>query len=252
MEKHLLSKSTFIRSNQCLKSLYLNKKRPFLRDRISKEQLAKFRRGHRVGELAQQLFPGGVDMKPKSPSQFQKKALETGEIIRSNSYNTIYEATFQYDRLLILLDILHQDGKDWTAYEVKSSLKISDTYILDAAFQYYVINNFGISLKDFFLIYVNPDYNFEGELDLSQLFIKESVLQKIVELQERIKEQVVKAKSTLELGNAPKIEIGPHCTNPYPCDFMGFCWKSVPKSEWPKPPPSNESFYNFLEKLNQA
>jgi len=52
MEKHVLSKSTFIRGNQCLKSLYLNKKRPFLRDKLSPEQLEKFRRGHNVGFLA--------------------------------------------------------------------------------------------------------------------------------------------------------------------------------------------------------
>ena len=91
MEKHLLSKSTFIRGNQCLKSLYLNKKRPFLRDRLSPEQLAKFKRGHRVGELAQQLFPGGTDLKPKSPSQYRKKVLETAQIILTDSYHTLYE-----------------------------------------------------------------------------------------------------------------------------------------------------------------
>ncbi len=249
MEKHLLSKSTFIRSQQCLKSLYLNKKRPFLRDRISKEQLAKFKRGHHIGELAQGLFPGGIDLKPKSPSQFRKKVEETHEIIRTDSYQTLYEAAFQFDRSLILLDILHKEAGQWTAYEVKSSLKISDTYIMDAAFQYYVINNYGLQLKDFFLIYVDASYDIDDELDLGRLFLKESVLEKVLPLQDGIKQQVAEAKKTLELEKSPLIEVGAQCNKPYPCDFIGHCWKSKPKSEWPQAAPADESFYIFLEKL---
>jgi hypothetical protein len=31
------------------------------------------------------------------------------------------------------------------------------------------------------------------------------------------------------LGEMPKIDIGPHCSDPYDCDFMDFCWKHVPE-----------------------
>ncbi|RLD41428.1 MAG: hypothetical protein DRI89_09780 [Bacteroidetes bacterium] len=249
MEKHLLSKSTFIRGNQCLKSLYLNKKRPFLRDRLSPEQLAKFKRGHRVGELAQQLFPGGTDLKPKSPSQYRKKVLETAQIILTDSYHTLYEPAFQYDRLLILLDILHKENGNWTAYEVKSSLHLSQTYLLDAAFQYYVITNQGILLKDFFLVYVNKDYDFSQSLDINKLFIKESVLDRVLELQNFIREQVIREKETLLLEKSPPIAVGPHCTIPYPCDFIGHCWKKIPKEDWPVRPKANEGFYDFLNQI---
>ncbi|MDZ7740732.1 MAG: hypothetical protein U5Q03_03020 [Bacteroidota bacterium] len=83
MEKHILSKSTFIRGVQCLKSLYLNKKRPFLRDRLSAEQRAKFSRGHEVGLLAQELFPGGTDLKPKSPALYRKAVRATADLIET-------------------------------------------------------------------------------------------------------------------------------------------------------------------------
>ena len=62
MARTLLSKSTFIRSLQCLKSLYLYKRAYHLQDTISAEQQAIFDRGHSVGRLAQNLFPGGVDV----------------------------------------------------------------------------------------------------------------------------------------------------------------------------------------------
>lgn len=230
MEKHLLSKSTFIRGNQCFKSLYLNKKRPFLRDRLSPETLARFKRGHKFGSLAQRLFPGGVDLSPKSHFQYQKAVRLTREAIRTNSYDIIYEAGFQSDRLLILLDILVKENGQWTAYEVKSSYRISDTFILDAAFQYYVINHYGLQLKDFVIVYASEkvdyakldDYN-----DLNPLFIKESVLDRILPLQEFIKEQVANEKETLLLASSPKIEMGPQCQSPYTCDFIGHCSKSV-------------------------
>lgn len=249
MEKHILSKSTFIRGNQCLKSLYLHKKRPFLRDRLSPEQLAKFKRGHRVGDLAQQLFPGGIDMKPKSPSQYQKRVLEVGHIITTKTHNVIYEASFQFDQLLVVLDIIVKENEKWTAYEVKSSLGISDTYIMDAAFQYYVITNSGLKLKDFFLVHINQDYEFRGFPEIEKLFVKVSVLEKVLKLQDFIKEQSLKLKETLKLEKSPPIEPGPQCTKPYPCDFIGHCWKKIPKNEWPQPKPGNEKFYDFLSKL---
>jgi hypothetical protein len=253
MERHILSKSTFIRGNQCLKSLYLHKKRPFLRDKLSPEQLAKFKRGSRLGILARQLFPGGIDLTPRSPSQYQKRVLETTEIIRQGKCDTLYEAVFQFDQLLIMLDILNRKDGEWYGYEVKSSLKISDTYLLDAAFQYYVITNSGLKLNDIFLVYVNKDYLFDEDLRLDDIFIFESVLEKVLELQDYVKEKVMEEKATLQLKSSPKIDVGMHCLNPYPCDFTGHCWKNVvDKSIIDSYKPStNEEFYEFLDKIEQ-
>jgi hypothetical protein len=226
MEKHLLSKSTFIRGNQCLKSLYLNKYRPFLRDKLSPEQLAKFRRGHQVGEVAQLLFPGGINLKPKSPSLFQKAVMQTNQIIESGKYDIIYEPGFTFDRLLVFLDILVRENNSWYGFEVKSSRKISDTFLLDAAFQYYVISNSGIKLADFSIIYAGEDLDYENlETDrpIEELFITESVLEKIIPMQEIVSEQVIRQKATLQLTKSPEIGTGPHCFNPYPCDFYGHC-----------------------------
>jgi len=234
MEKHLISKSTFIRGAQCLKSLYLNKKRPYLRDKLSPEQLAKFRRGHQVGSLAQRLFPGGVDFSPRSPALYQKAVLETQLAIRTNAFDILYEAGFQYDRLLILLDILVNENNEWIAYEVKSSYHITETFILDAAFQYYVISNSGISLKDFVIVYATDklEYDKIDEYEsLKGLFIRESVLDKIIPMQEFIKRQVQLEKETLNLPASPEIEMGPHCYSPYPCDFIGYCTKSAIKKK---------------------
>ena len=67
---HILSKSTYIKGLQCEKALYMQKKHPYLRDKLSIEQRAKFQRGTDVGVLAHEVFPGGIDMSPYAPSQF--------------------------------------------------------------------------------------------------------------------------------------------------------------------------------------
>lgn len=242
MEKHLLSKSTFIRSVQCLKSLYLHKNRPYLRDRLTEQQLAKFKRGTNVGILAQQLFPGGINLQPKAPSQYRKAIKETAMQMQSADNFCIYEASFQGDQVLVILDILVQKEGQIYAYEVKSSLAISQTYLYDAALQYHVIQDSGIKIEDFFIIYVNEHYpivkNADGtyqldHIDIHQFFKIQSVLSEIKDLQAFIQEQIPKAKEALFLKKSPEIEIGKHCTSPYTCDFMGHCWKNQPKDLWP-------------------
>lgn len=230
MEKHQLSKSTFIRGVQCLKSLYLYKNRYFLRDKLSPEQLAKFKRGTDVGVFAQNLFPGGVDCQPKSPSQYRKSVEKTGEVINQQLSDVIYEAAFQADGVLILLDILAKENGKWNAYEVKSSLKISDTYLMDAALQYYVLKHSGVEPEKFFLVHINPEYVFQDELEISELFTFVDVTEDAISKQGFVKAQIEKAKEALTLKSSPKIDIGPHCNNPYPCDFIGHCWKHL---TWP-------------------
>lgn len=84
---------------------------------------AIFTQGKKVGELAQKLFPGGVDCTPESNFDFQEAVMRTREEI-ANGTKVIYEAAFQFDGVLAALDILVRDGNDWMAYEVKSSTSV--------------------------------------------------------------------------------------------------------------------------------
>jgi hypothetical protein len=229
LQKHLLSKSTFIRGKQCLKSLYLYKNNFRERDKPDPETLKRFDRGHQFGALALELFPGGVDLSPKSHFQYRQAVQTTRDVLRTNAYNTLYEAGFQSERLLIFVDILSRKDGSWKAYEVKSSYRISDTYLLDAAFQYFVIKSHGLPLEDFLIIYASEqvDYDNMGDYeDLKSLFTIESVLEKILPLQEYVRELVEKEKQTLLQKKMPAIGMGDHCNIPYPCDFQGFCTRN--------------------------
>jgi hypothetical protein len=159
-KQHTLSKSAFIRSLQCLKSLYLYKNFYQYRDMPSKELLERFRQGVEIGKLAWQLFPGGIDLNPRSafPAAIIKAAEKTKEQL-SFENTIIYEASFIHQPALAILDILVKENGKLFAYEVKSSVNISDTYIRDMAFQYYVMKGCGYRPEDFFIIHLNEGYD---------------------------------------------------------------------------------------------
>jgi len=228
MAKTELSKSTFIRALQCLKSVYLNKNRPFLRDHLEARQLNKFERGHEIGSLAWKLFPGGIDCSPKHPAAYAKAAAKTTELIRRGA-KILYEAVFEYDGIRVLPDILVLNDSQIRMYEVKGSLNISQTYILDAALQYYVISGAGYTPSQTFILHVNKNYIYEGgEIHPEDFFVFQDVTAEVIQQQNFIELKIPEAKAAVNADKSPKIPIGPHCYLPYPCDFMGLCWKSIP------------------------
>ena len=210
----------------------MTKKHPYLRDKLSIEKRAKFQRGTDVGLLAQQYFPGGINMTPNSPSQFPRRVEETMENLGNPLVNVMYEAVFQHNDTLIMVDLLVRDGNRWRAIEVKSSLRLSPTYYNDAALQYYVLHGCGVPLSDFQLMHLNPDYVRQGPVDVKQLFRLVSVIDFAKEQENTIAANVERLKKVVVLPHSPLCNIGVHCHEPYTCDFLGHCWKMVPPNSF--------------------
>ncbi|WP_242094305.1 DUF2779 domain-containing protein [Aestuariivivens sediminicola] len=227
MEKAVLSKSTFIRGLQCEKSMYLYKHHYGLKDEVSPQLQAIFTQGTNVGLLAQELFPNGVDASPPDHFKMQESVFKTKEYIE-NGESIIYEATFQFNGVLAALDILVKDENGWKAYEVKSSTSVSDVYINDAAIQYYTILNSGVDLRDISIVYINNQYVKSGDVDVHELFTIESVYGKVQEVIPGIPNRIERFKQVINQDGVPDIDIGPHCSKPYDCDFKGYCWSHIP------------------------
>ncbi|MFI5220228.1 MAG: hypothetical protein ACHQNT_12145 [Bacteroidia bacterium] len=228
IEKHILSKSSYIRSLQCVKSLYLYKYHYKLRDPLPPELQIRFGKGHDIGKLAQKLFPGGIDATPSSPYKYQESVDLTHEII-SKGYETIYEAAFQFDKVLAVADILVKRSGKWFAYEVKSSLSISETYMKDGALQYFVITNAGLMLEDFSFMYLNQKLDDALINESSKIFAEQSVKVYCIAQADFVKEKISSAKEIIENKILPDIAVGEHCLKPYKCDFFGFCHREFPE-----------------------
>ena len=229
MSSYSLSKSSFIKGLQCDKYLYLHKNNYKLKDPLKHSTQAVFDQGNQIGLLARSLFPNGVDCSPSTHFKIIESVKKTTNFIE-NGENIIYEATFIFKEILAALDILVKDNEGWKAYEVKSSTSIKDTYIKDAAIQYYTIINSGINLVDISIVYVNKKYIYNGYLEKNKFFTIESVKDEVLEYLPSIPNKVSRFKNILDLDSTPKIDIGPHCLKPYECDFKGTCWKHIPEN----------------------
>lgn len=230
MSTHLLSKSSYIRGLQCVKSLYLYKHHFDWQDEISDAQTALFAKGTSVGILARSLFPNGVDLSPRFIGGRPDFSLSLTNTIQEMEKGTavLYEAAFSHEGLLAAIDILVKEKSGWKIYEVKSGGNLSDTYIQDASLQYYALTEAGIRIKDVSVITVNRDYVLKGEIDLHRLFKIDSVLKDAKRSKMQISKNIHRFKNILDEPSPPEIPIGPHCDSPYTCSFKGTCWKEIP------------------------
>lgn len=237
----LLSKTTFVYGTICDRLLWLYKNK-YDKRVITPETQNKFDGGHVIGSLAQRLFPEGTD----ASSVWDEEVIDMSRIhlpfnlkqhlwvdkTKQNFVDQIvYEAAFIYDDVFAAVDILVPGESGHIAYEVKASKAISDTFIKDCALQYYVISQ-NAKIDDFFLVYLNEEYLneisipltdiAESNVDIKRLFIKESVLERILPLQDEIAEKINHCKNVLSK-KEPKTDMGKQCSSPYDCMFKECC-----------------------------
>lgn len=242
----MISKSAFIRGVQCQKALYLYKNFYNVRDKLSTEQLAKFKRGTQVGTYAQNLFPNGVDCSPRKPGDSETWVKNTHNQISENK-TILYEAAFEFNGSMAAMDIFTQINGKYEAYEVKSSLKVSSVYEIDLAFQTYIISRSGHLLNGAGIITVNADYQKNGDINWHQYFQFSDYSQHLKLWHPWIEEQIAQAEKTLSQNAIPRVGIGKQCFEPYACDFMKFCWKKPLAENWKNTSPYKNTHHQLFE-----
>jgi hypothetical protein len=216
-----LSKSLYIRGLQCKKSLWLKKKKPEVLQAPDENAQAVFDTGTSIGELACKLFGGGERI--KYTGDFNAQMAKTKELIERGT-KVIYEATFCFDGILVMVDILCICENSLTINEVKSSTSVKDVYIDDASIQYYVISSLGYKVSGVNIIHIDSSYVRGEKLELEKLFHAEDVTEQIMQKQSEIPQILNKFEEILSKNVEPEVDIGPHCSNPYHCDAWEYCW----------------------------
>lgn len=177
--------------------------------------------------LARNLFPGGIAIEFEG-SSFDEKAARTRALMDAGT-KTIYEATFIYDGVLVMVDILRRGRKGWELYEVKASTEVKDVHLDDVAVQYYVLSGSGLDLASASVVHINNRYVRKGGLEFDRLFSVEDITGAAVQKQDFVKEELDTMRRALDNG-VPKIDIGPYCNQPYECDFSSYCWAHIPEN----------------------
>jgi hypothetical protein len=175
--------------------------------------------------LARQLFPDGIDVAPATPFEYAASAEKTHSLLMKQQ-PVIYEASFISNEVVVALDILVRRGGMLHAFEVKSSTKINNTIMNDAALQYYVITEAGFELEDFSIIHLKPDFKELPDENIEALFNNVSVKEWCESQKSFVKTHIEAAKEVIRKKQMPSVEQGEHCNNPYPCDFKNICNRS--------------------------
>ncbi|MDB9934066.1 DUF2779 domain-containing protein [Candidatus Thioglobus sp.] len=231
-----LSKSLYTKGLQCKKALWLKKYNPEVLTAPDDIKKAIFEAGNMVGGLACELFPDGKEV--QYTKDYEQMIRQTKEFM-DEGVKDIFEATFLYDSILVMVDILHQnDDGSFEIYEVKSSTwnniestseqkKKLNNYTQDASIQYYVLNGLGLKINEIFITLLSKNYIRKQNLDHEQLFHHERVTEKIIELQPNIPSTLKGMREVIkDTESEPAIDIGSHCKSPYQCDAYDYCWKT--------------------------
>ena len=220
-----LSKSQYCKGKKCLKAIWLYQHKREVAGSPSEFQQNIFDQGTEVGRLATQYFHEGVKITEDYTEP--EKAIQKTQTAINNEAPAIFEAAFIYNEVLIRIDVLrnNRDGS-WDLIEVKSTNSVkTNAHHDDVAIQKWVLLNSGIKIKNSYLMHLNKKYIRQGELNLKELFILESLDETIQPNFESITSTLNLIKSNLILDNEPNKLIGSHCKSPYVCEFKSYCWK---------------------------
>lgn len=223
-----ISKSKFVSYKTCPKSLWLllNKKEEYVEDQSASKQI---REGKEVGNVAKGIFKDTIDVttyKEDGSLDIEEMVGLTNRYLLDNK-STIAEASFSIDNMFCSVDLLHPVKDGYEIYEVKASTNIKKEYLIDAAYQKYILEKKGLHIVKTYIVYLNSGYHRKGELDLNQLFIKEQIDTDPIFLQilRDIEYDLSNINSLLSSKEEPQVILQTKCEE---CSFKDYCHKDIP------------------------
>ena len=225
----LLSKSRFQSGLQCLKRLYLECYHRELADPVDAGLQSRFDTGAAVGKLARQRFPDGR-LVEETHLEHDQAVATTQDLLADSAIPALYEAAFTFQGIRTRIDVLKRNGpREFDLVEVKSSTRVKPEHVTDAAIQLYAAEGSGMPIKRAYLMHLNTAYVYQGgDLDLQQLFTLEDISAPARSfVADNVPSDLARMWATLRLDDAPDVETGRHCRNPYRCPFYGHCHQNA-------------------------
>lgn len=187
---------------------------------------ARFDQGHEVGSVAQQLYPGGLEIGP-GVRRWDRVVEDTQRALTQR--RPLYEAAFRSGGAACRVDILAPvSAGQWDVLEVKSSTGVKDVHYADLALQAFVLEKSGLPVRDYFLVHLDTAYVRDGALDAQALFRREKVTDLVRARRDKVAEGLQGMQETLQSETRPDTPIGRHCSEPYTCPLTRDCWSFLP------------------------
>jgi len=182
-----------------------------------------FAMGHQVGAISQQLYGTADSIEIPFNRKMGLMVQETQALIDGGADFPIFEATFQYDGVLVRVDVLIPVENGWRAIEVKASTSVKDYHVLDCAIQDWVMRHLGLSIQSMSLAHINNQFVYPGGENYEGLLVEEDLTDEVRTLEPGVVDLIAKARDAVT-GPMPTINVGPQCSKPYECQFQSYCW----------------------------
>ena len=227
--KDILSKSQYMHGLQCPKALWLNRYRPDLKPDISPVQQYLFASGREVGRLAQAYFPEGVEI-VAAYNRLENAVRSTMMEARSKPKTLFEAAAMTIDGAYSRIDIMRSKGRSgaWDLVEVKSATSVKDYHLDDMAFQRYTFETAGYDIESSILMHIDNTYVRSKTIDVLKLFCLTDCTDIVKARMSDVSDDFNRLKSVLVSSTEPEVAIGKHCNAPFACDFIPYCWQSLP------------------------
>ncbi len=212
----ILSKSSFIRGRQCVKSLYLHTYKRELKDPPTSLQTILFKKGRNFeSQFRKVTFPNGIDLSLKFATNFALYEPYTHNLLNRAGACVIFEAGIISQGVLVLVDVLtmNEDG-NVEIFEIKNSTQIKGIFLWDVGLQYYIAKQaLGSKLVRFNLVLKGKNHSFKV-IDIGRQAEKK---------EEQIRNDIALFSQIIRRKEEPIVKTGTHCKEPYHCDFFNYC-----------------------------
>jgi len=169
-----LSKSDYMLFLRHPAWLWLKKHQPEKLPGISAGLQARFDTGNLFEALAEQLFSGALRLGFDS-GEYRTLATRTMKAIKDGK-PVILQGRFLHEQLTFIADvIINHGGGEIDLIEIKSSTDVKKDHEYDLAFQAYVAEKSGFTIRNIFVIHVNNEYVRNGEIDVRQITVTADV-----------------------------------------------------------------------------
>ena len=224
------SKSKYTNFWQCPKITWLDKYKPEEKE-VDEGALGRMANGNVVGDLAMTLFGDFTEVTTFGDDgklDLDAMKRKTADCIDKGIEN-ICEASFDYNGLYCAVDILHKENGGYAIYEVKSSTKLKYYYLVDVAYQKYVLEKCGVNVTGTYVVCINNEYKRNGEIDVKQLFKINDVKDLVTDEYEVVERNLNRAEEILDSDKEPDIDIGEQCSLAHDCAYWKYCSKHLPE-----------------------
>ena len=232
------SKSKFVSAyTRCNKYAWLDKYKS--EEKTKPDEFAEylFKNGHKVGDLAKEYFniDAEATVLKENGSPDSATMIEETKKLLNEGAKVIAEASFSFDGFFCSVDILEKnDDGSYNIYEVKSSKiapkkktgyykGVKEKYVIDAAYQQYVLENFGYKIDKVYVVLLAENYVRGKELNLKEYFVSCEVTERTILLQGEVKSKLAEIGVTLSAGNEPVTNFTENC---HGCEYFAYCAKS--------------------------